>query len=496
MKKHVGFAVKSGIFLLLLSVALLYMIEVFQYKCYFNVQWPSTSTCRGLYEMEPNSIDVLFLGSSHCMSSFNPQEIYDSYGLRSYNLGTEQQNLLISYFWLQEALRYQYPKVVVLDTFICFPYDAKNPINSSEAAARLALDPMKWSSVKVEAISAVCEYDKEQDVASYYNPLIRFHDRWSELSENDFAYFELSGHGEMKGYSLLSNHCGNDKYQPFKVESSNETAKMVPLMEEYLDKIVELCKENEIELILVKTPTTKTGIERYNCMSAYAQTHQIEYYDFNEESLYNEIGYHFSVDNGDSEHVNYWGAQKISAKIGEILSGDRYKILAVKDKQWERSREFYTAAVRNAELCHITDMIEYLEAIQQDRYTIFVAIMGDASNFMSKDVVEKMQQLGLVIDLTEEYQKSYYAVISPDSILEEVGEKALSVQGSFRDGRCIYNISSAGYKCGNYCSINLDNQEYAKRKRGLNIVVYDNVYRRVVDSICFDASADALDAIR
>lgn len=51
-------------------------------------------------------------------------------------LGAQQQSLPVSYFWLMEAFRYQSPSVVVLDT---------EPLNSSEAAVRLAMDSMRWS---------------------------------------------------------------------------------------------------------------------------------------------------------------------------------------------------------------------------------------------------------------------------------------------------------------------------------------------------------------
>ncbi len=52
------------------------------------------------------------------------------------SIGARQQSLLVSYFWLMEAFRYQSPSVVVLDT---------EPLNSSEAAVRLAMDSMRWS---------------------------------------------------------------------------------------------------------------------------------------------------------------------------------------------------------------------------------------------------------------------------------------------------------------------------------------------------------------
>ena len=104
-----GFIMKSGIFLLILFFTLLLLTWVFLPKNTFNSEWHETSATVNFYRMEKNSIDVLFLGSSYCMSTFSPQEIYNQYGLRSYNLGTQQQSLLVSYYWLKEALRYQHP---------------------------------------------------------------------------------------------------------------------------------------------------------------------------------------------------------------------------------------------------------------------------------------------------------------------------------------------------------------------------------------------------
>lgn len=487
---------KSVVFIAILFAALLCLIRIMVPKNYYNATWTDSSSCANFYALEKNTIDVLFLGSSHCMSSFSPQEIYDSHGLRTYNLATQQQSLLVSYFWLKEALRYQHPSVVVLDTHICFPFDSEEPLNSSEAAVRLAMDSMRWSKVKVEAVAEICKNDDMQSAASYYNPLIRFHTRWINLKEDDFTFFELSGHNEMKGYVLLSDYYGRENYQPFKTGSSDTMTEMVPLMEEYLDKIVELCMENKIQLVLVKTPSATATIERYNCMTAYAQEHQIEYYDFNEISLYSEIDYQFSTDNHDSGHVNYWGAKKISTKIAEILTDNRYQVQAVQDVQWETSRDFYATAVENAQLRHITDIVEYLETIRRDRYTIFMAVKGDASNFLTENSVQQLHQLGLRVDLLEANGNSYYAVISSEEILEEIGTQKLSAQGAFRDGRCTYSISSAGYECGNSCSIQINNTEYAKRQSGLNVVVYDNVYRKVVDSVCFDTYSESLNAKR
>ena len=84
--------------------------------------WPLDVTYQSFYEMENDSVDAVFLGSSHAISAFSPQELYDTCGIRSFNLASEEQSLLVSYYWLKEALRFQKPQAVVLDTVVCFPF--------------------------------------------------------------------------------------------------------------------------------------------------------------------------------------------------------------------------------------------------------------------------------------------------------------------------------------------------------------------------------------
>ena len=88
---------------------------------------------------------------------------------------------------------------------------------------------------------------------------------------------------------------------------------MAPLMREYLDRIVMLCRENGISLILTKMPDTDCNVSKYNTMSDYAQEQGIPYWDFNEESLYRASGFVHMEDMNDDWHVNLWGQRKFRA---------------------------------------------------------------------------------------------------------------------------------------------------------------------------------------
>lgn len=83
--------------------------------------------------------------------------------------------------------------------------------------------------------------------------------------------------------------------------------------------------------------------------------------------------------------------------------------------------------------------------------------------------------------------ESYFAVIEKGIVVQEpTGEDMLKKLGAFRDGQVIDQIGSAGADWGNDCSVQINGKEQAKRQQGLNIVVYSNDTRSVIDSVCFD----------
>ena len=69
------------------------------------MEWNNYDTTRGFYEEPENTIETIFLGASTTVNGYIPMELYDNYGLCTYNLGTELQPMLASYYWLEEVNR-------------------------------------------------------------------------------------------------------------------------------------------------------------------------------------------------------------------------------------------------------------------------------------------------------------------------------------------------------------------------------------------------------
>lgn len=493
-KKYRLIWVRIIVFLVLTVLMLGILTRIFIPKYFYNDTWSMTTTYSGFYDMEENTVDVLFLGSSRTMSSFVPQQLYNEYGITSYNLGSTQQSMLVTYFWLKEALRFQTPKAVVIEVKELFPYREGVILNADEASIRKALDYMKWSSVKKEAVDEICALDETQEKLSYYFPMLRFHSRWKSVGEDDFAYSTLSQNAELKGYNIISKRY-EGKFTPIEVGTTDEKEEMLGLMCDYMDRIVQVCDENDIRLILVNTPYKDGTVEKYNSVSAYAAERQIPYYDLNVKEHYEALGYDFGEDNADKRHSNVWGATKITGYIGKLLS-EEYGIAGREDAQWEETAEAYELSKKDCELTKITDIYEYTSWLQDERYSVFIAVKGEGSEALNNEILGGFRQLGIAMPLEGAFEMSYYAVADGENIREEVSWESLSVSGSLRDGIVPYSVTSEGKACGNSCSIKIDGDKYAVNGKGLNIVVYNNEIRKVIDSVCFNMSSQEHTATR
>ncbi|MDE6662401.1 MAG: hypothetical protein K2K46_03560 [Lachnospiraceae bacterium] len=486
MGKHLKFAGKCVVFVCILCICVAALYRIILPKSFSDGRWPTTATYVGFYEMEENTIDVLFLGSSCAVSAFIPQELYNNYGITSYNLGCTQQNMVSSYFWLREAFAYQHPKAVVLDCFYLFLYDAQDPLNISESATRGALNYMRWSSVKREAIKTICELDNKQSELSYYFHNIRYHTRWTALAEKDFSFSDMSRHYELKGYAPIAEHCGYN-HAPFEEGDADDEADIIPLMEEYLNKIAELCKQEGAELILAAVPNAEENIERYNVIHKYADRHNLLFLDFNEKELHEKIDFQFKVDHADRHHSNLWGAQKVTNYIGEVLK-EQYDVEGRVDEQWENTKDYYEQAKKDCELAHIENIDEYLTQLHDDRYSIFISAKGLYASYLKDSTAQKIKELGLM-DLKGEKHYCYYAVISDGKIEEQIAYEPISHSGSIRNNLLTYDITGAG-------SIIIDDEEQSQDGGGLNFVVYNNDTRKIIDSVCFSTDEEENGALR
>lgn len=504
MVKNKGrLAIKFITFVLAASFCVGMVNEWLKPKYYYNQTWPATNTFKDFYDLKKDTVDVLFLGSSHAMCSFNPQVLYDTYGITSYNLGSEQQSIVVSYYWLREALKYQSPKAVVLDTYMLHKFGAVyvyNEMNCSETAVRKAMDSMKPSLLKWEAAKAIEKVDPTQSALSYFLLNIRYHTRWTELGEDDYTETSMVNHGGIKGFTVFGsgNIDPSQEYTPFqdKEADASDSEGMVGSAAEYLDKITELCSQNNIQLILTNIPCAEP-IGRYRATRDYAAAHNLPYYDFNEASIYKAVNYYAPQDL--LSHPSYMGAEKITKYLGDKLA-NQYKISPREDPSFEKSGETYQHKLENIQLSNTTEVTKYLDLLQKDRYSVFLFAPTSYSKALNSEIMERLFALGFTTELRDMPDGYHYCAVKDGTkVREELTEQDLNLSGSIRDGKTIYRFcidTSLMIPDSHTYSLTIDGTECGNRNEGINIIVYDNEQKAIIDSVNVNTNDPAFTVTR
>ncbi len=275
--------------------------------------------------------DVIFIGDCEAYSSFVPPILYEREGIRSFVRGSPAQSVAQSYHLLCEVLDYERPRAIVFSVYAMCKSEA-----SSEAYNRMTLDGMRLSREKLLALRD--SIGEDESALSYILPLLRFHSRIFELSGEDFKYIFSRPSVSHNGYFMKKEIIGGE------AASEVENCFCEPLPREnfeYLEKMRERCSESGVELILVKAPLSSWRYPWYSEwdreLEEFAEEHSLSYYALSGEA----VGLDMSSDSYDGGlHLNVWGAEKVTAYFGRILS-ERHNISGEYEDIWERKVEVY-----------------------------------------------------------------------------------------------------------------------------------------------------------
>ena len=278
----------------------------------------------GEYYAEGGNHDVIFIGDCEVYENFSPMTLWEEYGITSYIRGSAQQTIWQSYYLLEETLSYETPRVVVFNV-LSMKYDTPKSTGSQsrrEAYNRMTLDTMRWSKSKWNAIleSMTAEERQWESMATYIFPLLRYHDRWSQLTAEDFTYWFRRDTVSHNGYLMQT---GVKPYQDVYAEPPLADYNFGGNSWYYLEKMAQLCEDRGIQLVLIKAPSqSPVWWDQWDTQIAqYAEEKDLLY--INMLPFQAEIGIDWSRDTYDAGlHLNVWGAEKLSLWFGRILSQD------------------------------------------------------------------------------------------------------------------------------------------------------------------------------
>ena len=280
-----------------------------------NLAFQQTSLAwTDFYRLPKNSVDVVFLGNSHSSVTFQPQIIDALLPIQSVTLGVLGENVAITYYELCELLKHQNPKIVVLETFTINLTDLYVPTSFFFFTDSQPFDRYK-AAVDAKFLNAATMHT--------FFPLLRVPLDWNDpdsiyqkiISNLSPKSTELNlNPGYISNYSVMTR----DNYMTALKKSDIKNDLSLDENMVYLQKIVDLCKKNDIQLVLATVPVVSISEKEfiyYEPFDAekYAMDNQIGFINF-DTSKFNEMQF------ANADHLSVFGSIDISIQTALDLS--------------------------------------------------------------------------------------------------------------------------------------------------------------------------------
>lgn len=429
------------------------------------------------YRQTSGTVDVLNLGNSHMFANVNPAILWDEYGITAFDLGAGLQPLWNTYFYMDEALKYQTPKVIVVDLFGAVQTtDYLTPDRTAMNTLGLAYSETSKENIAVSV-------GNENDYMDYILKYPIYHNRYQDLEEGDFRKDEGDiNYANYKGYALNCISTTSRKMLT-DVSGVSERKPLTQKNEKYLKKIIEKAKSVEIPILLTVNPYADITYEDkkiYNEVEKIALKYNVDFIDFNE--FYEKIGLDPMRDFAEGHHLNYYGAEKFSSYLGEYLV-KHYNLSSHKGESgyetWQANSEFYTKQAENIDLIKTTDEAEYLRKIfeNQKRYTICLSCDGNYYQ-EGRTYLDILAEQGLNV------WNEHIWVIKNGEIVYHTDKRTGVPEFKLDLGKCSVAIVNR--------KLNLGTNRAEVVTDGLNVLVYDNELQVVVDVCGMDASQEGV----
>lgn len=414
----------------------------------------STAIVDGFYAEKKNDIEVLFIGSSNSFCTIDPLVLYEEYGIASYNFASSSQSMDISLLYLKEALKRQKPKVVALEVNYI---PGQNVSTLGEDSMLWGLTDMPLTMDKLQCIYQLLG-KVDSDYMSYVFPLLRYHERWKEISKQDYTYATTDKTNWNKGY-LRTNAVSDapvDLSGYMQVGSAWLDERAVICLEEMAD----ICKKEGIALLLFKSPKADWYQYFTTEIEALAEKNGIMFLDYNR--FVQEIGLDTATDFRDIYHLNNQGAAKVSSHMGAYLK-EHYEL---SDRREDVDENSWDKAVAYQERLNITESF-FAEAATVTECKEMLDRKEDYAAILTyKGGKDKVQYQWIYVEGEPVYSK----VWEEDGVTHE---KIEDMEVVFVRERKILNVLIEG-------------ENYYDSQKNWSVIVYDLQTNEVVAQLGFD----------
>ena len=306
VKKLVGFWLRLVTFAVILCAVLNYTVYVLTPKNDYGI-----CPIMNFYEQPEESVDVLVIGTSCAYAGINTNILFEEYGIAAYNLCGAELPYWVSYYYLEEALKTQTPKLILLD--------AKPAIYTENYSKRgrtiLSTYGIRDISTRMKAIAACVEAEKFSGFALAFPEL---HSYYTKVEMENFLYPPTNnGRGpDWKGFIEMDI---TEQHEKPSLVWTDIKKPINARQQEYFEKSLALANEHGIPVMLVGFPNPDYANDHmyYNSLWHIAAQYGVDGMNYNNPDLRLRLLY--SSDFADWQHLNVKGSAKFTRRLGSDL---------------------------------------------------------------------------------------------------------------------------------------------------------------------------------
>jgi hypothetical protein len=475
MKKRTVF-LRFTCFLLIFAVLFIVVTEVLKDKR-VELEYDVTSKVKGFYQEPDNSLDFVFIGSSQLYAAIAPNVLFEEFGITSYDFAANEQPMWISYYYMKEALAHQNPKAIVLDVFTMYGNEYEK-----EGATHINLDDLPWNLNKIQAIQASVPKGER---GAFYFELVKYHDTWNMLDKHKVMSSFWDERNVYRGYSPFVVPHVYAESAPQDVIDQTEREPMGDMAKEWLDKMIELTREEGVDLILIKTPNGHADRQKlYLTVEDYAKEQGIPFLNMN------------TVFDGEA-HINIIHAEKVTRYVGEYLT-ERYEVTDKRQDpafaQWHEDGKYFYHKKDKCVQIGLSDMQTYFESLQGKEWVTMFALKNTDVAALGEEEKEVLAALGITPDYEAKGPWCYLILLEDGKPVAEGVQvtEAYEQEYMLGDGH-VYKLSYGVNEDGNAVpGLYMDGSNYSMEHVGVNVFIYDSLLEEIVEFAAFDNVDDAV----
>lgn len=270
----------------------------------------------GFYVEDKDSLDVVFIGASDVYAGFASPYAYDKYGITSYPYATQSAPPQIVLPQIKEVIKYQDPKMIVVEINAILYKDNDLP---TEPSHRMFVDNIPRDEIWEEYIRETFPEDKQLE---FWLPLIKYHGSWSDYPwKFKFLLTDLAlrnrGYSLFRGFKTVANEFHpTGKTINDKLADDDSTMPLGVTGERCLYETLDYLKENNIKNVVftrfphIVRPIAYTRFQRCNEAQKIIESYG---YDFINLERYGEVeGFDINEDFYNWDHLNIYGSTKLT----------------------------------------------------------------------------------------------------------------------------------------------------------------------------------------